>query len=396
MSELYELPNGWEWNKLEKLTKLQNGFAFKSNLFVDSGLPIVRIKNIKNEKVLLDDVVYFKMENYGKKLDTYQIKRNDILIAMSGATTGKIGLYESDEIAYQNQRVGLFRIDNSDLRSYLFYFLSTQIEKNLEQSLGAAQPNLSTQQINDIEIPLPPLSELQRIVSKLDLLFVKIDKAIALHQKNMDEAKVFMGSVLNDVFGELEEQKHQMLRFDTYTKLSRGHNPPKKDFIYKEKEGYVRFIQIRDGSSDNNTVYVPFTKKLHLVTTQDLLLVAYRQIGKVFRNMEGAFNVALCKIENNDYSNLDTNYLYYLIQSKYVKDELLSRSERALIPSMSVDHLKSIVIPTPPLQIQQKVVKYLDEISEKIEKVKSIQKEKMDSLKALKASILDKAFRGEL
>ena len=45
------------------------------------------------------------MENYGKKLDTYQIKRNDILIAMSGATTGKIGLYESDEIAYQNQRV---------------------------------------------------------------------------------------------------------------------------------------------------------------------------------------------------------------------------------------------------------------------------------------------------
>ena len=124
MSELYELPNGWEWNKLEKLTKLQNGFAFKSNLFVDSGLPIVRIKNIKNEKVLLDDVVYFKMENYGKKLDTYQIKRNDILIAMSGATTGKIGLYESDEIAYQNQRVGLFRIDNSDLRSYLFYFLS--------------------------------------------------------------------------------------------------------------------------------------------------------------------------------------------------------------------------------------------------------------------------------
>ncbi len=396
MSELYELPNGWEWNKLEKLTKLQNGFAFKSNLFVDSGLPIVRIKNIKNEKVLLDDVVYFKMENYGKKLDTYQIKRNDILIAMSGATTGKIGLYESDEIAYLNQRVGLFRIDNSDLRSYLFYFLSTQIEKNLEQSLGAAQPNLSTQQINDIEIPLPPLSEQQRIVSKLDKLFKKIDKAIALHQKNMDEAKVFMGSVLNDVFGELEEQKHQMLRFDTYTKLSRGHNPPKKDFIYKEKEGYVRFIQIRDGSSDNNTVYVPFTKKLHLVTTQDLLLVAYRQIGKVFRNMEGAFNVALCKIENNDYSNLDTNYLYYLIQSKYVKDELLSRSERALIPSMSVDHLKSIVIPTPPLQIQQKVVKYLDEISEKIEKVKSKKKEKMDSLKALKASILDKAFRGEL
>ena len=64
MAELYKLPNGWEWKKLEKLIKLQNGFAFKSNLFVDSGLPIVRIKNIKNEIVLLDDVVYFNKNDY--------------------------------------------------------------------------------------------------------------------------------------------------------------------------------------------------------------------------------------------------------------------------------------------------------------------------------------------
>ena len=45
MSELYNLPAGWECKKLEKITKLQNGFAFKSNLFTESGLPIVRIKN---------------------------------------------------------------------------------------------------------------------------------------------------------------------------------------------------------------------------------------------------------------------------------------------------------------------------------------------------------------
>ena len=181
MSELYSLPNGWEWKKLGKIAKLQNGFAFKSKLFVNDGLPIVRIKNIKNEKVLLDDVVYFNVEDYGKKLDSYQIKKNDILIAMSGATTGKIGLYDTEEISYLNQRVGLFRIENSNLRSYLFYFLSTQIEKNLELSLGAAQPNLSTEQINNIELPLPPLEEQKRIVAKLDILFAKIDKAIALH-----------------------------------------------------------------------------------------------------------------------------------------------------------------------------------------------------------------------
>ena len=65
-------------------------------------------------------------------------------------------------------------------------------------------------------------------------------------------------------------------------------------------------------------------------------------------------------------------------------------------PNISQTYIKELEIPLPPLQTQQKVVSYLDEISNKMEKIKQIQKEKMQSLKALKASILDKAFKGEL
>lgn len=398
MSELYELPNGWEWKKLEEIGKLFSGSSAPQNdeYFIDGKYPFVRTKDLgtngrTDNLVEVNDYLNDKCINDSSLI---LAKKGTVLFPKSGASIGTNNRAQIGIDAYIVSHLGAFYSKEEVTNKYVYnYFLTIDL---LDYCENPSYPSLKMSRVKDIEIPLPPLSEQQRIVSKLDLLFEKIDKSIALHQKNMDEADVFMGSVLNDVFGELEEKNHLMLRFDTYTKLSRGHNPPKKDFIYEEKDGYVRFIQIRDGSSDDNAVYVPFTKKLHLVTTDDLLLVAYRQIGKVFRNMEGAFNVALCKIENNDYSNLDTNYLYYLIQSKYVKDELLSRSERALIPSMSVDHLKSIEIPTPSLQIQQKVVKYLDEISDKIEKVKSVQKEKMDSLKALKASILDKAFRGEL
>ncbi len=403
MSELYELPNGWEWNKLEKLTKLQNGFAFKSNLFVDSGLPIVRIKNIKNEKVLLDDVVYFKMENYGKKLDTYQIKRNDILIAMSGATTGKIGLYESDEIAYQNQRVGLFRIDNSDLRSYLFYFLSTQIEKNLEQSLGAAQPNLSTQQINDIEIPLPPLSEQQRIVSKLDLLFEKIDKAIALHQKNMDEADVFMGSVLNDVFDKEKVSKWKSYQFDKLSKFIdyRGKTPNKIDNgIELITAKNVRFGYLSDEPKEymSENSYDEWMVR-GIPNKGDVLFTTEAPLGNVAilntdeKRIFAQRIITFQPLKDDIYTS---NFLFYYMMSAYFRDELFEKSTGTTVKGIKSSILKKFIIQIPPLQIQQKVVKYLDEISEKIEKVKSIQKDKMDSLKALKASILDKAFRGEL
>lgn len=70
--------------------------------------------------------------------------------------------------------------------------------------------------------------------------------------------------------------------------------------------------------------------------------------------------------------------------------------DTSTIPQINNKHIEMMSISTPPLPIQQKVVDYLDSVSEKIQKVKSIQKEKMESLKALKASILDKAFRGEL
>lgn len=112
--------------------------------------------------------------------------------------------------------------------------------------------------------------------------------------------------------------------------------------------------------------------------------------------MEGAFNVALCKVSNYNPDKLNTDYLYFVMQSSFVKDELLKYSERSLIPSMSVEHLKTIKIPLPPLDIQTKTVEYLDSIRNKVEILKQVQNDKIKNLKALKASILDRAFKGEL
>ncbi len=403
MSELYNLPAGWECKKLEKITKLQNGFAFKSNLFTESGLPIVRIKNIKNEKVQLDDVVYFNTNDYDKKLDTYKIKKNDLLIAMSGATTGKIGLYDRDEESYLNQRVGLFRIENSDLRSYLFYFLSTQIEKNLAQSLGAAQPNLSSQQINEMEIPFPPLSEQQRIVSKLDLLFEKIDKSIALHQKNMDEANAFMGSVLNDVFGELEEKYEKTIIKNILKIAQYGFSTKSSD---NGKYPFLRMGDLQNGKILlNNLKYVNLSDKEFLkykLEKYDILFNrtnSFELVGKtsIFEeSIDMSFASYLVRLRVDD-NKAYPYYLNYYLNAEKTQSLLKEMATKAVNQSnINAQKLQSILIPLPPLNIQQKVVKYLDEITQKIEKIKQAQKDKMNSLKALKASILDQAFKGEL
>ena len=408
MAELYSLPDWWEWKKLGKIAKLQNGFAFKSKLFVNDGLPIVRIKNIKNEKVLLDDVVYFNVEDYGKKLDSYQIKKNDILIAMSGATTGKIGLYDTEEISYLNQRVGLFRIENSNLRSYLFYFLSTQIEKNLELSLGAAQPNLSTEQINNIELPFPPFEEQKRIVAKLDILFSKIDKAIALHQKNIDEADIFMASVLNDVFVELEE-KYEKFNINKIATVKGGKRVPKGYTLSEEVTPYpyLRVTDFKDYGTICTKKMLYLTEEVHeqikryTITDEDLYITNVgNTIGKsgiIPSELNGAnLTENAVKLVYKDKKNTSNKFMYYFTKTSIFLIQLESATMQMAVPKLAIMRLGEIELPFPPIETQQKVVSYLDEISEKMEKIKNLQKDKMQSLKELKASILDKAFKGEL
>lgn len=134
----------------------------------------------------------------------------------------------------------------------------------------------------------------------------------------------------------------------------RGYNPPKSEFIDEPREGYVRFVQITDFKTDSRAVYVPDSHRLKRVAKGEILMAAYRHIGKLSRSMEGAFNVALCKV--NCIEPYDIDFLELLIGTSIVKGELLSESERGHIPSMHTDHLLSLWVPIPPLEEQKVIV----------------------------------------
>jgi type I restriction enzyme S subunit len=169
----FEVPSGWAWTTLGTICKFISGYAFSSNDYSEIGTKLIRISNIQSNVIDLNSCVCVE----DPKIDSLYVKRGDLLIAMSGATTGKMGVYSEEEPALLNQRVGNIRIidDSVLLAEYRNYFMNSMSDYILESAYGGAQPNISAKEISVIALPLPPIAEQQRIVAKIEELFLILD-----------------------------------------------------------------------------------------------------------------------------------------------------------------------------------------------------------------------------
>lgn len=393
-----KLPDGWEIKPLGDIVSLQNGFAFKRSLYKESGAPIVRIKNIKNERIELDDIVCFNPIDYKKNLDQYKIKENDILIAMSGATTGKIGLYNRNDVAYLNQRVGLFRIENNDLRRYLFYFLSTQVEDNLLKSLGAAQPNLSSSQINEMETPLPPLEEQKRIVAKIDTLFAKIDKAISLTEESLKQAENLLPRIIDETFDSFDAEKVDLKSVSD--SIQYGYTGKT---IESGKYYYLRITDIQGGKvnyqstpySDINGIDI----EKYILNKGDILFARTgATAGKSYLfndDVEAVFASYLIRVVCKQ-DIVKPSFVKWFFHSANYWKQIFGNIVGAAQPNFNGKKLGELNLKIPSIEQQELVVGYLEKVSKQTNQTQLKLEGQLAYLKQLKSSILSKAFKGEL
>ena len=188
----------WEEKKLGNICKLQGGFAFKSEQFRKSGIPIIRISNISNINNYIDreNIVYYDAIPNDRN---FSITNGDLIVAMSGATTGKASIYNLNEKAYLNQRVGLFRANKDKLYyGYLVQFVFSKLfYRQLDTVLVAgAQPNISSKDIEDFKFNLPCLKEQIKIANFLSSIDSKIEQV----QKQINSTKEFKKALLQQMF----------------------------------------------------------------------------------------------------------------------------------------------------------------------------------------------------
>ncbi len=410
------LPKGWVETELGSFAYLKNGYAYKTTQFKDSGIPILKISNItKDGKVDISNPQYVDESLIN---EAFLVKSGDIVIAMSGATTGKFGVYNSNDLLLQNQRVGNIKLRNESLGSKkLLYYLIASLRKEIEdRAYGGAQPNISPTLIETIQILLPPLAEQERIVAKLDKLFAQHEKIKKALERIPQLLKDFRQQVLTQaVSGKLTESWRrgknlgdwqERLMKNITTKLGSGSTPRGGSTTYlSEGIPLVRSMNIvfggikSDGLAFINDVQATALKSVEIQFEDILLNITGASIGRLCLADKtvtgGRVNQHVFIIRSNR-EIVYPKFLECCLRSNIVQSFIEEIKYGAGMEAISKTQIENLKINVPTLQEQQEIVCRVESLFAKADLIESHYQTLKAKVDALPQAILHKAFKGEL
>ena len=180
----FEIPQGWEWVRLGNIATIIGGYAYKSQDFINSSNnQVLRLGNIKNDFLKHNASPVYISDDLATKTDKFRCHLDDILITMTGTRKKRDYFFsykvEQNDLNYFiNQRVGILRFYISEVSMFMIYALKAEntLQNVFQYETGTAnQGNLGAENIAKVYIPLPPLSEQLRIVSKIKELIPLVE-----------------------------------------------------------------------------------------------------------------------------------------------------------------------------------------------------------------------------
>ncbi len=406
-----KLPEGWDINTIGEIASIvtkgttPTTYGYK---FINEGINFVKIENIKEGFIDRTSIEKFISKEAHESQKRSALEINDILFSIAG-TIGTVAIVREEDLpANTNQALAIIRgYDGLVLPEFLKMVLTSQyLAKTLLKARGGALQNISLADIKNSQIPVPPVPEQKRLVSKLDNLFERIDQSVGLLEENIGYSDNLMASTLDEVFGTANAKWEFKKLQKITTKIGSGATPRGGQKSYKNAGlSLIRSMNVHDGEFkrkglafiDNNQA-----EKLSNVTIQkdDVLL-----------NITGASVARCCTVDNSILParvnqhvsiirpNLTLNpfFLQLFLISPRTKSKLLFDSgggatREAITKSM----INNLEVPVPGSDEQKRIVEFVLNTKRKISLMRLKQQEKIDELYALKASTLNSAYKGML
>jgi len=391
---------GWKTVKLNDVTELlADGDWIESKDQSDDGIRLIQTGNI-GDGIFKDreEKARYISESTFKRLRCTEIFEGDCLVSRLPEPVGRSCILPRIPRSITAVDCSIIRFKRTAIlpEYFCYYSQSREYQRSVEsKTSGTTRKRISRSHLSDIEIPLPPLAEQKRIVALLDAGFAGIDEAKANAEANRKDANQLFRSHTQSIFTQSIDG-WPTKKLGDICDFEGGSQPPKSKFVYSQKSGYVRFLQIRDFSSDKFITFIPESKKNRHCKEHDILIARYgASVGKILTGKAGAYNVALMKTLPN-LTQLDRDFFHQYLTSGAFQDQLVKVAARTAQNGFSKEDIHDFPVPVPPLEEQRRVINQISPLSELCQNLSTTYGRKQTILSDLKQSLLSRAFAGEL
>jgi len=387
----------WEKVEIGRVSKVISGFAFKSKDFQPIGTPIIKIKNIKDENIVLDesDCVDSAIEVPLR----FHLRKGDILISLTGShitlpssVVGRVAKYRHETNSYLNQRAGKFiNIDNDKcLKDYLFYFLLQKgtLTKIANKAQGAAnQANISPGDVEGVEINLPPLPTQRKIASILSAY----DELI---ENNLKRIKLLEEKAFLRYKGIVRSEKLKPIKLKEIAVINQSSLKSNTDI---EKLIYIDIASVSTGSIDNKTEYdlkeAPGRAK-RILKHQDIIWSCVRPNRKSYsfvwqpeENLIASTGFAVITAKS-----IPATFLYQLVTTNEFVNYLENHAKGATYPAVTASDFEEATIQIASDSVMQE---YSEEANQCFE-LKHILQKQNTKLREARDILLPKLMNGQI
>jgi type I restriction enzyme S subunit len=388
MDDLRIIPDDWGLIKLSKVVFFQEGPGLRTWQFTKLGIRVLLVTNINPKRLNLSSKErYISIDEYENKYKHFTIEENDIVLASSGNSWGKVAIVSAKDLPLivNTSTIRLHSKSSDELyQMFLYYFLESdlfigQIEKLIT---GACQPNFGPFHLNKVEIPFPLFKEQEKIAS----IFSKVDEQIEQTEQIIERTELLKTGLMQKLltkgightkfkiteFGEIPEE-WGIFQIDQLANINKESRDPTKN-----SEELFNYIDI--DAVENGTGLIKNPKRLfgreapsrarRVIQKDDVIMSTVRPYHKAFALVPIFYDNQICSTGFAVLScgkNIDPRYLLQSLFSDQVIDQCTSMMAGGQYPALNTTQVSKIKVPIPPLPEQQKIASILSKVDSQIQ-----------------------------
>lgn len=404
----YKVPANWCWTYVKYVSEVVTGGtpSKKHTEYYSGNFPFFKPADLDAERYVYDASEYLSEE--GKKVSRIIPKYSTAVCCIG--SIGKSGYLEVEGTTNQQINSAIPKFNSL----YLYYFIKSEyfIEQLWRKASATTISIVNKSKMEDCVFPLPPLTEQQRIVERIESLFAKLDEAKENLQNVLDSFETRKAAILHKAFtGELTAnwRKQHGISMDSWEEK------PLKDLtdvigdgihgtpIYTENGEYYFIngnnfsgVEIRIKPETKRVNHIEYDKYKVNLNDKTVFVSINGTLGKTafYNNEKIILGKSACYLNLKE--NLNKFYLRYFFCSKEFIDYANEKATGSTIKNLGLKAIRNLIIFVPPIPEQTEIVRIIDDLLAKEQQAKELAENALAKIDLIKKSILARAFRGEL